>query len=100
MADLIADLNDLQRGAAESLGHEDAELITRSIDKIKGLEFDLWLMELARDQKVDLLESCEKALAGRDEQIGVLKSFLRSAINDGGASPNLKSCARDLLNEK
>lgn len=34
-----------------------------------------------------------------EARIGRLESFLRAAINDGGASKNLKDCARDLLKE-
>jgi hypothetical protein len=33
------------------------------------------------------------------DRISKLESFLRAAINDGGASKNLKDCARDLLAE-
>lgn len=41
----------------------------------------------------------KESAAPLEERIGILESFLRAAINDGGASKNLKDCARNLLKQ-
>lgn len=48
-------------------------------EKIKGLQLDLGLMTISRDQRAVLLESCEIALAERDDEITALKSQLEAA---------------------
>jgi len=48
-------------------------------------------------------DECDKcALEAYDlgrlkDRMGVLESFLRSVVHDGGASKNLRDCARQLL---
>lgn len=45
------------------------DIAQKALDRIKGLELDLGLANVALQQKTDLLESCEKALAERNESI-------------------------------
>lgn len=66
MSKLIQDLKEIGDYLRHQRDHITANKVFQAVDRIKGLELDLGLMELARDQQAGLLKSCEQALNERD----------------------------------
>jgi len=58
-----------------------AETLKRQAAKIKGLELDLGLMRLARDQQAGLLNSCELALDKRNQRSTDLYNMLAKKLD-------------------